>query len=660
MNLTNLEKPVLPKSAGKVMVFLSINQFNQRVIRSAKALADSIAADMVAVYIDTAKSFLLKEENMDQLVKNSLLAEKLSSETLTVSCINVTKEFLKLAQLHNVSHIVIGRPTRPSSIDFMYNSLANFVLQEINGISVHILSEEKTDNYPPLKKSALKKKWELTLPKNMQFSSFIPYFWGLSMVLMLSVILEPFKEIIGTLNVALLYLIPVLICAVSWGISSSLLASIAGLILFDLIYISPFLSFAFPGTNYIITFVIYMIIGLITGLLSTELKKKVSESQNRATKVATLYSLSQDITAVAEMEVILSSITQKISNSLECQALILLPLTDNILEVVSSTSTELILTEADLEAAQWVFENGIEAGKRSGNMSNINLILLPLKTAQGMHGVLVIKNNPIVKEFSFEQLSLLEAFTGLTSMAINRANLTEQAEKAKTLAESEKLRTALLNSLSHDLKTPLASIIGAVTTLIEGQEFFSSLARNDLLQSIHQGALRMNRFIGNLLETARLESGMLQLKKEWCDLEDIIGVAVSGLENIFKSNTLRIDIAPEMAMVYVDFILIEQVLVNLLDNAQKYSEPNSEISILAKEDEDFLFIAIENKGQYNENIDLNKIFDKFYRLKTPLQVSGTGLGLSICRGLVEAHSGKIWAERKNRDIIRICFTLPLA
>ncbi|NTW05300.1 MAG: DUF4118 domain-containing protein [Peptococcaceae bacterium] len=642
------------------MVFLSTNQFNQKVIKSARDLADSIPTDMVAVYIDTAKSILLKEENMNQLVKNSLLAEKLSSETITVSCINVTKEFIRLSDRHNISHIVIGRPIRPTSVDFMYNSLANFVLQEMNGISVHIFSEEKAVSNPPAIKAVPNKKWALTLPKNVQFSSFIPYFWGLSMVLMMSVFLEPFKEMIGTLNIALLYLIPVLICAVSWGISSSLLAAVAGLILFDLIFISPFLSLAFPGTNYIITFIIYMIIGLITGVLSTELKKQVSESQNRATKVATLYSLSQDIAAVAEMDVILSSITQKISNSLECQALIMLPSINNKLKIEASSSNELILNKEDIAAAQWVFENGLEAGKKSNNKNNINLILLPLKTGQGIHGVLVIKNNLIVKEFNYEQLSLLEAFTGLTSMAINRANLTKQAGKLKNLAESEKLRTALLNSLSHDLKTPLASIIGAVTTLIEGQEIFSTIARNDLLQSIHQGALRMNRFIGNLLETARLESGMLQLKKEWCDIEDIIGVAVSGLDNIFKDNTLTINIAPDLPMISADFILIEQVLVNLLDNAQKYSEPGTEILIWANEDAGFLLIEIENQGQYNENIDLKKIFDKFYRLKTPLQVSGTGLGLSICKGLVEAHSGKIWAERKNRDIIRICFTLPLA
>ncbi|HEX3033349.1 MAG TPA: ATP-binding protein, partial [Bacillota bacterium] len=263
------------------------------------------------------------------------------------------------------------------------------------------------------------------------------------------------------------------------------------------------------------------------------------------------------------------------------------------------------------------------------------------------------------KNLDEEQLRLLEAFAGLAALAINRIQLAEQARVAQTYAESERLRTALFNSLSHDLRTPLSSILGAVTGLLEGEKVYSPSVRRDLLLTIYQGAVRMNRFVRNLLDMARLESGMITLKKEWCDIQDIIGVALGETGEAINSRPQRITVQPDLPLVKADFVLIKQVLINLLDNALKYSEPGSEIGVEVGQRGKQIEVMVADQGQIIPEEDLGLIFDKFYRLKSPLQVSGTGLGLAICRGLIEAHGGKIWAENNSSGGVTFTFTLPL-
>ena len=241
-----------------------------------------------------------------------------------------------------------------------------------------------------------------------------------------------------------------------------------------------------------------------------------------------------------------------------------------------------------------------------------------------------------------------------------RAKLAEQAREAQNLIEAERLRTALFNSLSHDLRTPLASIIGAVTGLLEGENVYNPEARRALLSSIQQGATRMHRFINNLLDMARLESGMLKLKKEWCDVQDIVGVVMGQFGENLSSRRLKVSIEQNLPFVMGDFILLEQVFINVLDNALKYSESGSEITISACKMENHVKVSIADVGQPIPDNDIGKIFDKFYRLTSPLQVSGTGLGLAICKGIIEAHGGKIWAENNPSGGVIISFELPVS
>jgi two-component system sensor histidine kinase KdpD len=482
------------------------------------------------------------------------------------------------------------------------------------------------------------------------------------MMVLLTAMVSPFKSILGLVNIAMIYLLPVLFCASKWGTGSALAAAAAGVITFDLFFVPPTLRFTVADIRYLISFAIFILVGLITGTLSTKLRKQVIHSQQREAVVSALYALSRDIAAVPDLDTVLESVVRKVADTVDGETVLLLPETGGKLEVKgrSKRGAEDFPDEREGAIAGWVFEQGQKAGRGTETFAHAAGLYLPLRTEQGVQGVLSVRLDSPESHFQPEQLRLLEAFAGLAALAVNRIILAEKATEAQTFAESERLRTALFNSLSHDLRTPLASIMGAVTSLLEGEDIYSPAARRDLLQTIQQGAARMQRFVTNLLDMARLESGMLKLKKEWCDIQDIIGVAVSRSGEPLRSRPLKINIQHEMPLVQVDFVLIEQVLINLLDNALKYSRSKSEISVSVRQLAKQVEIAVTDRGPQLPDEDLGKIFDKFYRLKSPLQVSGTGLGLAICRGIVEAHGGKIWAENNSGGGVTIIFVLPLS
>ncbi|MDA8222053.1 ATP-binding protein [Desulfosporosinus sp.] len=447
--------------------------------------------------------------------------------------------------------------------------------------------------------------------------------------------------------------------AARWGTLPAIATGLMGTIAFDLFFVPPIFKFTVADLRYLISFAIFMLVGLITGTLSDRLKKQVNYSRQRESSISALYSLSRDIAAVDNLDAVLDCIVSNVSKTLEGQVMLLLPNEKAQLVLRKDSGLKNFLDNSELSVATWVYERGLKAGNGTETLGTAKALYLPLSTEQGTQGVLGIYSNERKEQFDSERIRLLEAFTGLAAMAINRVKLAEQARESLSLVESERLRTALFNSLSHDLRTPLASIIGAVTGLLEDRNVvYSPEVRKELLKTILHGAERMNRFISNLLDMARLESGMLRLNKEWCDLQDIIGVAINRLGDALTRRPLDIDIQEGLPLVQADGILIEQVLINLLDNALKYSEAASKIMIAIRQQGKQLEIVVANRGHSIPEADLSKVFDKFYRLSSPLQVSGTGLGLAICKGLIEAHGGEIWAENNKLGGVTITFTLP--
>ncbi|RNC29168.1 MAG: Sensor protein KdpD [Candidatus Dichloromethanomonas elyunquensis] len=642
----------------KVLVCIGASPFSAKLIRAAKRMATRLNAEFITAHVETMSHLPKGEAEKEAMAGNLQLAEKLGAEIISLYGKDVAEEILKLARKRNISQIIIGKPERNPLHEWLHGSIVDKVIRNSHGISVHVISGNKEGGNSEAGGKLIKDR--PVKPSSWGDISLKPYLWSIFMMVVLTLLIMPFTYFLGTINISMLYLLPVLVSAARWGRKPAIISAVMGIITFDYFFVPPIFSFTVGDIHYGISFVIFILTGIVTGTLSARLKNQVSYSRQREIRVATLYSLSKDIAAVDKLENVLESITRKVADTLEGQVVMLLPDNGGKLILMKSSSPDYFLTDSEQAVATWVFEHGKKAGRGTETLGAAAGLYLPLSIEQGTQGVLGIRLHKNDEDIKGEGIWLLEAYAGLAAMAINRVKLAEEARKSHALAESERLRTALFNSLSHDLRTPLASIIGAATGLLEDQNsVYTPETRKDLLQTILQGAERMNRFVNNLLDMARLESGMLKLNEDWCDIQDVIGVAVSRLGAFLADHPLEIKIPENLPLVQADYILIEQVLINLLDNAQKYSEPGSQITVWAQEKDHRLEISVANRGAGIPEADLSKVFDKFYRLSSPLQVSGTGLGLAICKGIIEVHGGRIWAENNNLEGVTITFTLPL-
>ena len=647
-------------TGDKILVCISASPFSAQLIRIAKRMTEKVQGELFAVHVETLRRFPSSEAEKDSLAKNLRLAEELGAELIGLTGNSVSEAILELARKLNVTQIIIGKPEHTRFWEIIHGSVVDKVIRQSQGVSIHVIPGRQQET-GPIQIQALKIGEEVgTKVQRWNSPKIVPYLVSSMMVIVMTFVFTLVYPFLGLVNISLLYLLPILISAALWGTFPAIVTALMGTIAFDLFFVPPFFEFTVADLRYLISFAIFMLVGLITGTLSDRLKKQVNYSRQRENNISALYSLSRDIAAVDNLEAVLDCIVSNISKTLEEQVMLLLPNEKAQLVLRKDSGLSNSLDKCELTVANWVYERGLKAGHGTETLGTAKALYLPLSTEQGTQGVLGININESNTQFDPERIRLLEAFTGLAAMAINRVKLAEQARESLSLVESERLRTALFNSLSHDLRTPLASIIGAVTGLLEDKNVvYSPEVRKELLKTILLGSERMNRFISNLLDMARLESGMLRLNKEWCDLQDIIGVAINRLGHALTRRPLDIDIQEGLPLVQADGILIEQVLINLLDNALKYSEAASKILISIRKQGNLLEIVVANRGHGIPEADLSKVFDKFYRLSSPLQVSGTGLGLAICKGFIEAHGGDIWAENNKLGGVTITFTLPL-
>lgn len=639
-----------PWSAGeKVMVCISSSSFAVKLIRLGRRMAANTQAEWFAVYVDQPGHTTAGEAEHGFLDKNIQLAEELGAETITITGNDVAGELLNFAKTHNITQIIIGKPLKPLFREWLNGSLVDRVIRQSDGISVHVISgKPQSDTDPRVKKAAVREP-----------AGFIPYAAMVITITLLTVLALPLRTYLGQVNIAMLYLAPVLLSAFVWGRYFSLVAAILGIVTFDFFFIPPAFNFAVSDVRYFLSFAIFLLVAVMTGTLSDRLRQHIVYAKQRETRMAALYVLSREISATNELEKVLGQVVRKVYESIGSQAVILLPDEENKLSVRAESDAQhrVPVDENEKAVAMWVYEHGQNAGRGTDTLVGADFTYVPMGTEQGILGVLGVMPKDS-KHLSPEQRRLLDAFASLAAVAVNRIELVEQAKKTHLLAESERLHTALFNSISHELRTPLTSIIGAVTGLLDEDELYDPASRRDLMQTIKQGALRMNRLVNNLLDMTRVESGYLQLNKEWCDVQDMIGVAASRVEAL-RSRSLKIEVAPNLPLVPADFVLIEQVLVNLLDNAAKYSDPGSEVSVRATRNLKEVAIAVADHGPGIPEGQREQVFDKFYRLQTSSQIGGTGLGLTICRAIVEAHGGRIWVSGNPGGGALVVFILPL-
>lgn len=642
-------------AAGRVMVCVSASPFSAQLIRTARRLAGGLQTELIAVHIETpTRRFPIGDKERDRIARNMRLAEELGAKTLTIVGNNLVQEILEAARNHNVSSIVIGKPRHNRLWELWHGSIVDKLIRYSGGINVYaIQGDAEKDKEPSIK----------TMPKAA--SIVWPHYGiGLLMTVTVTLFYLAFQKYLELVNIALLYQVPVMLSAFWWGRWPSYFTALCGVAAFDFLFVPPTHTFNVADIRYLWSFITFLIVAFVIGGRTELLRAEADSARQRERSTRALYEFSKEIAAVIDLNVIAQGLVKQAADTVGRSIVMMLP--DNSGKL--SVWAEHILGEenqyrplkdlSEAAVATWSYEHGQPAGRFTDTLPGAHYLYIPLKTNNNIFGVIGVHMGK--QQVTPEEKRLIDAWSGLAALAIERVRLAEQARAAALLTESDRLRTALFNSISHELKTPLSSIIGSVSSLSETEGVYTEAARRELLETIQDGATRMERLISNLLDTARLESGMMQLKIDWCDIEDVIGTALHRLRERTQQYSLDVCISEEIPLLRADCVLLEQVVLNLVDNAMKYSPKGSLISILAEMDDKTMLVSILDNGVGIPEEDLTKVFDKFYRVQQAKQVSGTGLGLSICKGIIEAHAGDIWAERRPSGGTIIRFRVPAA
>ena len=427
---------------------------------------------------------------------------------------------------------------------------------------------------------------------------------------------------------------------------------------FDFFFVRPYFSFAVADTQYLVTFGVMLVVGLIISTLTVRIRAQAESARQRERRMASLYAMSRELASTRGVEDILGAAVRHIVEVFRGQVVVLLPDPTGRLTRKTGYPTSFEIDSSEFGVSQWVYEHGQMAGLGTTTLPGAKALYLPLVASRGTLGVLGLRPEEPRSLEAPEQLHQLETFANQTALALERAHLANEAQQAQVRAETERLRNSLLSSVSHDLRTPLAGITGAASSLLESDEQFDPATRKELLETIYEESDRLNRLVHNLLDMTRLESGGLRVRKEWHPLEEVVGAALSRLVKSLHGRSVTTRLPEGLSLVPIDDVLIEQVLINLLDNAVKHTPGGSPIEITAWAREDAVTVEIADHGPGLAPGDEERVFDKFYRSNAPTS-RGVGLGLAICRGIVEAHGGRISAQNRPDGGVAFRFTIPL-
>lgn len=629
-----------------MLVCVGPSPLSERLVWSGQRLARQLGARWYAVYVETPAHARLSELERERVGRTLQLAEELGATAVVLSGPSVAEAVATYAGSHRITKIVVGKSLRARVVDLLRGSLIDQMSRRTQAADIYVISSaaEKAP-LPPAVPVTPQRPWRR-------------YLQGAALVAGASLLGQPIRPFIAPTNLVMLYLLAVVIAAIRLGRGPSLVAAFLSVLSFNFFFVPPRLTFVVADAQYLLTFAGLLSVGLIISTLVAEARDQTDLAQRRAAQTAALNSLSRDLAAAGDLAAIMQVVRVHINQTFHHEVTLFLPERERLVPQVPTPQFH--FDESELEAATWAFQEQQVAGQGTGVMPAAVACYLPLKTPLGAVGVLGVRpTTDGGRPLTSEQRGLLGAFASQTALAIERAQLAEQAREAQLLHETEKLQTALLNSISHDLRTPLASITGVLSSLLEDEAILTEETRRYLIETASEEAERLNRLVGNLLDMTRMEAGAMRVVRELCDVQDLIGVALSQLGDRLRGRPLEVDIPATLPLVPMDFVLITQVLVNLLDNALKYSPPESPITIRAGLVESFLEVEVADCGIGIPAEALERVFDKFYRVPQRTGMSGTGLGLSISKGIVETHGGQIRAHQRAGGGTRITFSLPL-
>lgn len=636
-------------ASERVLACISEDPRSVELLRYTRRMADRLKAKWTALYVEGPRHGTLTEAQRDAIAETLRMAERLGGEAITIPGERIADDVLSYAQANNFTHIVTGKSERSRLFEILHGSVVHDLVRRSGTISVHVIAGESESAYAIVQ----------PLQTEMVAEGVNPwaYFFSACMVGVAIGVSYLVQLVVSLPNLSLVFLTAVLFSALRYGLWPSIFASLLSVAAYNFFFIPPLYTFTIADPANFLALIFFLIAALVVSNLTAQKQRQTDSMAARAKSTAELYAFSRKIAGIGSLEDLLWVVTYQIAAMLKCDAVVLLPGKVG-LEVRAGYPPEDELDAADMAAAQWTWTRNHPAGRGADTLPGGKRLFLPLQTQRGAIGVVGIHRErpPLLAP---DERRLLDALMDQATVAIERVRLADDVDQVRLQAETERLRNALLTSVSHDLRTPLASIIGALTSLKSYGENYDLATRTELISTAQDEAERLNRFVGNLLDMTRLESGAITPKLEPIDLGDAIGVALNRARPLLAQHATEVDLASDLPMVKADFVLLEQVIFNLLDNAAKYTPSGTTIRVSGHVDRGTVAVDVMDEGEGIPADSLEAIFNKFTRLQVgDKKRAGTGLGLPICRGFVEAMGGTVTA-RNRQDRSGAVFTVRL-
>ncbi|MET3133382.1 two-component system sensor histidine kinase KdpD [Oxalobacteraceae bacterium GrIS 1.11] len=647
-----VEKSINPiwKTGAALLACVGPRPGVEHVIRSTARLASQLNAEWHAIYIETPQLQHLPSPQRERILKTLKLAQDLGARTAVVSGNDIAAAIVDYARANNISKLIVGRghPTWPWRA-----AHAKRIARMAPDVDLIEIGQARQEAAPAAPRGAAPEAGD-----EQRKGRHWRYLFAVGASLGTALVLMPLLPYLDLANIAMLFLLTVVLVAVRFGRGASVLATIVSVAAFDFVFVPPRFSFAVSDFQYVITFAVMLAVGLITGHLTADLRFQARVAAHREERARALYEFARELSGVLQTEQIFEITRSFIERAFQARATLLVPDDKDRLQQAPTDAQGAHIGALDLGIAQWAFDHAEAAGIGTDTLPASSVFYLPLIAPMRTRGLLALL--PANRRWLLvpEQRQHLDTFAALAAIALERVHYIDVAQGALVQMESERLRNSLLAALSHDLRTPLTSLVGLSESLAMSKPPLAP-DQLDMARSLQEETLRMSALVSNLLDMARIESGHVRLNLQWQALEEVVGSALRASRPQLTAHSVRTRLAPGLPLVRYDAVLIERVLCNLLENAAKYTPAGSAITVAAELCGRYLQVTVYDNGPGLPPGREEAVFEKFTRGERESAKPGVGLGLAICRAIVEAHGGKIRASLSPEHGAAFVFTLPL-
>jgi two-component system sensor histidine kinase KdpD len=620
------------KSGQRLLVAVSASPTSASLVRWTRRLAGELQAPWVAVYVELPQA--LNADEQARLSRHLALARELGAQVLTTTDDDVARGLIRVAREQNVTQIVVGKPVGWRGLDLLRGgSLLNRLIRESGHIDIHAV---RAEGDAPLLRRLATPRFEAGAARGYGIAlGFVAGTTALNAVL---------QQRLGYQSVALIYLLSVVVLAMFVGRGPTLVAATLTALVWDFCFVPPVFTFRIESLTDLMLFCTYFIVALAMGHLAARLRAQQAAERRRQQRATALYLLTRELAQASDFADLLAIIIREVSKATQAETALSLPEEIQSAPLTPYFASTWAMAEKEQSVASWAFLHRQPAGQGTDTLPSAEGLHLPLMAGERAVGVLSLRFRDAAP-LAADQRDLLDAFVRQIALVLDRQRLRDAEQQAKLVAESEHLSKTLLNSISHEIRTPIAAITSAASNLAEACVGCAGEFQRTMMAEIQEAARRLNRLVGNLLSMTRLESGHVKAKLDWCDMADLVHVTLKEIKKDLAQHKVTVTMAPGLPLVRMDFVLMQQVLTNLLLNAAVHTPPGTAAQVSAAVEGDRLVLTVADNGPGLPPDALPLIFDKFYRAPAA-PAGGTGLGLAIVKGFVEAQGGQVKAENR--------------